>query len=542
MAKATKRQIAVLDFETDPFLYGRLPRPFAWGLYANDMYRYHWEPNAWNNDRCVDKLIALLESFDEPLLIYAHNGGKFDFLFLIKHLNGKIKIVNGRILEAKVGIHTIRDSFAILPIPLKQSGGKKDIDYKFLERDVREEHKDEILDYLYHDCVSLFDLVMAFWGEFGDVLTIGSAAMREFKKFHKFETAGESFDAQFRSYYFGGRCQCFETGVIDGAIKGYDANSAYPHAMRSTYHPVSTRYSILDHVTNKSSFVCWEGQNYNAVPVRTKTGLDFTSESGTYYSTIHEFNIGLETGTIKPMRVKHAVEFAEVMTFADFVDHFYTSRLKAKADGDKFLEIFYKLILNSSYGKFAQRGDDFQDSIILPYGDIPDLAPEGTPPDKWYVPEYTHGDYCIWSKPSPKKSYFNVATAASITGAARANLLRALSYASRPLYCDTDSIYCEMLEGRLDDKELGAWKLEFTGSQIAIAGKKLYAVMGDKLNKETGEMEYTCIKKASKGVRLPALAIFMAARGDTVETRNDAPTFKLAGKHEFIKRNVRKTG
>ena len=76
---------------------------------------------------------------------------------------------------------------------------------------------------------------------------------------------------------------------------------------------------------------------------------------------------------------------------------------------------------------------------------------------------------------------------------------------------------------------------------MAIAGKKLYALMGDKLNKETGLMEYGCLKKASKGTQLNPLAIFMIARGDTCETRNDAPAFKLDGKHQFIRRNIRRT-
>jgi hypothetical protein len=97
----------------------------------------------------------------------------------------------------------------------------------------------------------------------------------------------------------------------------------------------------------------------------------------------------------------------------------------------------------------------------------------------------------------------------------------------------------------LDDTRLGAWKHEFTGHQIAIAGKKLYAVMGtaekDDPKKGVKKGDEVCLKKASKGTRLHPLAIFMIARGDTCETRNDAPSFKLDGKHVFIKRNIRKT-
>lgn len=524
-----KRKIAVIDFETDPFLHGRIPVPFSWGYYDGERYVEHWQEKAWESNECVTTLVNFLkDTSDAPKLVLAHNGGKFDFLFFIEHLEGAIKIVNGRILQAQIGAHTLRDSYAILPVPLSQSGGGKlDIDYKLMERECRENHKEEILTYLKADCVALYNLCEAFYDEFGDALTIGSTAMKQLKKFHHFDSANGAFDKMFRKYYYGGRCQCFETGVIETDVKGFDLNSSYPFTMKGMMHPVSTEHYINGAIGPKTMFVTWEGINDNAVPVRTKTGLDFTTREGIFYTTIHEFNAGLETGTISPRKILEAVQFEQVTSFDSFIDHFYTSRLAAKAAGDKFHDLFYKLVLNSAYGKFAQSPDNFEDSIILPIGDI---GPEG------YEPKFTHGLYAIWSKPSDKKTYFNVATAASITGGSRATLLRGLALAKRPLYCDTDSIYCEDLGARLHDKELGAWKHEFTGSQIAIAGKKLYAVMG-----QDSEGKEVCLKKASKGTSLHPLAIFMIARGDTCETRNDAPSFKLDGKHEFISRRISKT-
>jgi hypothetical protein len=529
-----KRRIGVIDFETDPFKFERLPVPFAWGFYNGDVYKSGWESDAWKSPTaCARSLVDfLLYDLKEPHLILAHNGGKFDFLFFIEQLSGAIKIVNGRILQAELGHHRLRDSYAILPIPLSAAGDKLDIDYKLMERECREDHRKEIERYLKQDCIALHSLCTAFYDEFGDILTIGSAAMRQLRRFHDFESANESFDKTFRKYYFGGRCQCFEVGVINTQVKGYDLNSSYPYTMKSMRHPVSREYMITNKPGKNTAFVTWEGMNYGAVPIRTKQGLDFTCEKGTFFSTIHEFEAGLETGTIEPLKITEAIHFDKMVSFEEFIDHFYTSRLSAKANGDKFHEIFYKLILNSAYGKFAQSPENFEDSIILPWGDV---APEP------YEVKYTHGKYAIWCKPSNQKTYFNVATAASITGGSRATLLRGLAAAKRPLYCDTDSIYCEELSANLHEKNLGAWKHEFTGEQIAIAGKKLYAVMGQKLDKKTGKTEFGCLKKASKGTSLNPLAIFMIAKGDTCETRNDAPTFKLDGQHQFIKRNIRRT-
>ncbi len=545
--KKNKRKIAVIDFETDPFLHGRIPKPFAWGFYDGEKYVEHWESNAWENNNCVKVLTDFLEATEEPHLILAHNGGKFDFIFFIEKLTGNIRIVNGRILQAQIGNHTLRDSYAILPIPLSAAGGKKEIDYKLMEREVREGHKAEIMSYLKTDCVSLHELVLAFYNEFGDNLTIGSAAMKQLKKFHTFETAGESFDRQFRKFYFGGRCQCFETGVIDMPVKGYDLNSSYPFTMRSMMHPVSVDHMSVGRVSNKTSFVAWEGENFNAMPTREKVGLNFNVPYGVFNSTIHEFNMGLETGTIKVNKVHEAINFTQRLDFSDFVEHFYLARIKAKAEKNIFLDLFYKLILNSSYGKFAQSPEKFIDSIILPYDVFPpNLYVKINGVDalrkEQYEMMHENDGYKIWGKPSGVRTYYNVATAASITGGSRATLLKGLSQATRPLYCDTDSIYCLDLAADLSDKKLGAWKHEFTGSQIAIAGKKLYAVMGKKINKETGLLEYGCLKKASKGTLLNPMAIFMIARGDTCETQNDAPAFKLDGKHQFIRRNISRTG
>ena len=131
-----------------------------------------------------------------------------------------------------------------------------------------------------------------------------------------------------------------------------------------------------------------------------------------------------------------------------------------------------------------------------------------------------------------------MATAASITGAARANLLRNLALSKRPIYCDTDSIICEGFRGELDETRLGGWKLEAEGDRAAIAGKKLYTVFDSAELKDTG----ASIKLASKGVRLTPREIVAVCNGDEVTYRNPVPSFKLDGSAEFITRRINKTG
>lgn len=540
---ASHYKVATWDTETDPFEYGKTDlQVFAWGFQTLDDYTYYWGNDA------IPAFLDFLESLEEPHLIYAHNGGKFDFMFIVQALGGNIRIVNGRILEAHIGEHVIRDSYAILPIPLSEYR-KDDIDYMKLHARVREQHKTEILSYLQTDCQALYELVAAFICEFGLILTIGSASMKQFKKFHPFEKLSPHNDLFMRDFYFGGRCQCFEKGVIRDRIEVWDVNSMYPDAMKRKRHPISKNFNLGSRINRNTDFVCFEGENLNALPTRTKKGLDFQVSDGRFFCSIHEFIVAEAIGVIKVKRIIFTVEFHSRVNFEEFVDHFYESRQLAKKNKDKFRDIFYKLILNSSYGKLAQDPREHKDYIILPYGEFPKgyIAPDDAAFDEtlcWSM-DYVNGQMAVWGKPVTQQNYYNVATAASITGAARANLLAGLSRATRPLYCDTDSIICKALEAEKDDAKLGAWKLDSDsdrerkkngtafeyGDWIAIAGKKMYALFNGSI----------CLKLASKGVRLTPQEIVEVAQGHTVQYYNPVPAFKPTGKHQVIHRTVRMT-
>jgi DNA polymerase elongation subunit (family B) len=237
---------------------------------------------------------------------------------------------------------------------------------------------------------------------------------------------------------------------------------------------------------------------------------------------------------LKIEKVECAWSFSKKATFAEFVNHFYGLRLEAKATGDKLNSILYKLILNSAYGKFALNPRKFKE-WLLTVGEIPNG-------DQWTLHSNGPGIY-IWERPSPRAGgFYNIAAAASITGAARANLLLNIHNSTRPIYCDTDSILCENFSGDLDETRLGAWKIEATGNMAAIAGKKLYALFD-------GE---TVLKKASKGCQLSATEILKLCKGKVVTYHNAAPSFHLHGKGQhslgdlgsadFITRNIRSTG
>jgi hypothetical protein len=526
-------KIAVLDLETDPFEHGKMIHPFVAGFYDGERFISIWGPD------CVERLVEVLQDEPEPLTIYTHNGGRFDFFYFLQYISKHLRIVNSRIIQAWLGPHELRDSFAIMPFPL-ESYKKTPIDYqKFTTRN-REANRDEIISYLRDDCVDLHTLCTAFVAEFGNALTIGSASMKQLSKFHKFSKGNEVYDARFRKdFYFGGRNQVFRSGVITGPIRVYDVNSMYPAVMRNCLHPISTGILISNRIEPSTSFVSVRGINHGAFPTRQKdNSLDFTVERGTFHTTIHEFNAALETGTFKPLRILKTYGFTRRESFADFVDHFYDARNKARAEGDKIRTLFYKFVLNSGYGKFAQNPENYFDWFITEAGEFPPDHHKCTRAcmdpcrDLWTPAFLSPNNYIIWQRPLKEHFWYNIATGASITGAARAVLLKGLHHATEPLYCDTDSIISRDLRGvDVSDTALGSWKLEASGDKAAICGKKLYAIwQGAK-----------CVKKAHKGARLTANDILRIATGSTVESCNPVPTFKWDGSHTFSRRQIRAT-
>lgn len=530
----SRKPICTLDLETDPFKFRRAPRPFAAGLYDGARSVLYWGGN------CIERMMKYLEKMP-PSIIYAHNGGKFDWFFFLEYLRDRsqLQIINGRIVRAYLGHHEIRDSFSILPFALKQYQ-KEEIDYGLMEPELREKHRAEILHYLELDCKYLHELVTAFWEEFGDILTVGSAAMRELKKFHSFSAATPrwsedrsawacEYDAEIRSrFYYGGRVQVFG-GVreVAGPLQVYDVNSMYPYVMAAYAHPVSVGHKISNRIEPDTCFVKCRGESFGAFPVRTKEGIRFPHGRDTFDVTIHEFNAAMDTGTFRCEKILETLCFLRLDSFADFVNHFYNARLEAEVRGDKIHKLFYKFVLNSCYGKFAQNPENYYEYEITGL----DAKPE-----PWEL-EATCFDgprsYMLWKRPISRPVFHNIATAASITGASRATLLRGICAVHRPCYCDTDSIIAAQSGSlELSETKLGGWKVEAEAASAVFAGKKIYALFDTAGN---------CIKKAHKGFNASGEQIRAIARGGEFVYECPSPCFKIGGDVDFVERRIKAT-
>lgn len=531
-------RIAVIDLETDPFKYGRLPLPFAAGFYDGHEYRYFW------GDTCIVQLLEFLRHYPSPLVIFAHNGGKFDFWYIAHEIGEPVLFIDSRLVRATLYHHEIRDSYKILPVPLAQIN-KDEIDYQKMERGVREKHKEEILAYLRTDCVSLFDAVKRFIMRHGDVLTIGAAALKELRKSYKVEHITPAQDQIYRQYFHGGRCECFEVGPLRGSKpwKLYDVNSMYPFTMAEYLHPVGAADYVCSDIPDSPFFlarIC--ARSKGAFPFRTKEGLTFPHGHFEFLVTSHELRMALKLKLAEITQVIEVHAWDEVRSFDKFVYPLDKEKIEAENRGDKAGRTIAKLTENNAYGKFATDPTRFKEFKL--FDSVPECEAAGFEVDG-EIGERIIG--ALRKEPIPRQ-YYNVATGASITGAGRSIFMHAWASADRTSYGDTDSQWCQELPLDLHQKKLGAWKLETECDTLYVAGKKLYAAhrgrakVGSKkwidgFYDDPGKNTKP-IKCASKGVRMKPEDIARVALGETIRVPIEAPSLRVGQEAKFIARDI----
>lgn len=538
------RQIWVADSETDPFKKNRIPKPFIWGAYNGCEYHEFKTP---------DQFVNFISEID--CIVYAHNGGKFDWHYILHRLSAfdEITVIAGRVARFKIGKAEFRDSYSIIPIPLAQYK-KDDIDYSIMESGQREkpENARKISDYLRADCVYLFELVTSFINNYGVKLTLAGAALNQWQIIsgNKPPESTQSFYNSLAPYYYGGRVECIESGIIKAGMVLVDINSAYPEAMLLD-HPYGTAYYITDALPptrqeTERAFITLECISDGALPYREKTGLSFPRDDipRVYHITGWEFLAAVDTKALRKVNVIEVLQFPDKINFADYVFHFYEMKENSAKGSPDY--IFAKLMLNSLYGKFAANPENYSEYKVVPPRYIDAAGSEGF-------------DYCCdlaqfalmqRDLPEEKHRFYNVAVSASITGYVRAKLWRALCAVERPIYCDTDSILCANTGAlKLHPTDLGSWDIEAEIDSAAIAGKKLYSLRksesfyADEVKrwKEKGSDENAkpkLYKTASKGVRLTPNELYAVAMGEMVNYAPESPTYSLTRGIGFNSRNI----
>lgn len=578
MAARGRRDFWTVDAETDPFHHcadkhclkcqgvGRIPQPFLWGAY-NGLTEEYLEFADAN---------TLAEFFaPKKTICYAHNGGRFDYHYLRDAINTdeNIMVIAGRLSKFKIGACEFRDSLNIFQqTRLKDFGNKLEIDYALMEPERRNDPnvRAEISKYLRVDCVDLWNNLDRYFRQYGHGLTQAGAAMRVWSKMAHVKPPKQTKEQfkRYKPFYYGGRVQCFKQGVSTKPFSVVDINSAYPFAMLSK-HPFSTDGVVSDTLPDDAhverSLIRLECISDGAFPYRTETGeLTFPNDGKPreYFITGWELVAALEFDAIRQIKIGDVHTFPLSIDFAEYVHTFYNKRKEAKARDDKAENIFCKLFLNSLYGKFGSNpggahGNEEDDNPADGYQEYLLASDESIP--RWMNPNQDGGAYTVYKpwgartlmiRPLPefRHTYYNVATAASITGFVRAYLFRASRLCSGLIYMDTDSIAAEAVTALAIGKELGQWKLELDCRRYAVAGKKNYAFeAADTTIKEyhayQSRVEKTGHWKiASKGARLTPEEMVRVASGEKILYRPESPTYTITRPQpRFINREIRMT-
>jgi len=349
---------------------------------------------------------------NHKLLLYAHNGGKFDAYEIIYKIisQTEIPIMNslikdGRIfqfsLKLKNGLTVeFRDSYILcagsLDKLLKEfkCETKKltgDIDHKTVNADNFMEIKEKCLPYLQNDVLGLYELVDAMRKVYhedydiklNEALTCASTARKFFINNHDFDTI-PLYEIPFnqylelKDYYYGGRCECFHIGKVEKELYYYDFTSLYPFVMAKNAFPYGT-YTKKD-ISGKKFDNNWFGMvkcyvrttDFNMkpyLPYKDETGklcfshfkenklLWITTEEWKY---IIENNLGYEITPIEILDYGHQ----HTNYFKGMVDKLFQAKKDAEAEGNDARRAMSKIIVNSLYGFWGIKISDNEQMSI----------------------------------------------------------------------------------------------------------------------------------------------------------------------------------
>ena len=370
---------------------------------------------------------------------------------------------------------------------------------KFIIGDRSEEITKEDIDYCIRDTQILLLAIIKFnemiFNEFGTNigLTIASTAQKVWlTHFLKQDLKVNKYDKYFRNSYYGGRTEVLQKrGQYVYPAYYHDFNSLYPSVMLTGKYPNPETLKFLNVINTDMKFIEeYEGvsdieieipdMKYPPLPYKWNGKLIFPIGTLRGWYNHNEIRLALKYGS-KIKKIYSTVFSKETVNyFEDYVIQMYSKRLMYKSEGNTMGDLFTKLLLNSLYGKFAQKVERKELGFIFE-------EPKPKPGYQWIFEPYRDTNVGIWKlvdnegKTVFKEGYNNIVSFASYTTSmARIKLYEAVQevykYGGEVYYTDTDSIISDIIIE--DSKELGKLKIEDTGIFVGYAPKvyKFYSI------------------------------------------------------------------
>lgn len=466
--------------------------PYACGFYDGKEFQL------FEDKQCIkDFLQHFLSHRFRSYIAFAHNGGKFDFNFILRELcsnefKGKYELqplrVGSRIIQIRIedkhrNVWTLRDSIALLPFSLRDltnnfnvENKKGEFEHSKINWSNWRQLKEEWLPYLVSDCKGLYQVLeidenwtmTKFNVSYKRAITIAQQSMQIFRQnfLNNPIPTYESREADIRKAYYGGRVEIFK--LHGENLHYYDVNSLYPYVMKHFPMPVGVP------VKNYCMTIQHFGIAYCEVEVpttlkipvlpykqKTKQGYKLIFPKGKFkgwYCT-PELQKAEELGY--KIKVFYGYEFKQEFLFTRYIDELYAIKQNAKKGSVDFIKS--KLLMNSLYGKFGQHREK-QQIVMFPKDTI------GLEPMDFF------GDTPFFvEKKYSKAKHILPAIAAFVTCYARLHLYKYLETAD-PLYCDTDS--CVTAQELTTSNELGDIKDEIPEgiAEAIFLLPKMYAI------------------------------------------------------------------
>ncbi|NIQ91319.1 MAG: hypothetical protein GWN93_20845 [Deltaproteobacteria bacterium] len=166
--------------------------------------------------------------------------------------------------------------------------------------------------------------------------------------------------------------------------------------------------------------------------------------------------------------------------FKKYIDFFYNERLKFKASSDSAYTLLTKLFMNSLYGKFGQRIEDYVPIATNPDHEVGFFSEWDADEGKWIRMRKLKGNVEVFLNHVESYNSFP-AIAAHVTAYARLylyTLFHILPYGSF-YYCDTDSLIVDerglkALRNAMSGDKLGYLSLQKESAAIRINNVKDY--------------------------------------------------------------------
>jgi len=297
-------------------------------------------------------------------------------------------------------------------------------------------------------------------------MTLASTAMQLFRRkflMHDVDTSSRINEIA-KEAYFASRVEVFQKDV-NYPGNYYDVNSSFPHAMTFPMpgHLRASYAHLPDFVVENYPFlvdadIMVPDLYLPPIPFRRDNRLFFPVGRWRTWLTGIDLQLLLANGG-KILRIRECKVFEDFDDLAEYSRTLYKMRA---ATTDPFERDFYKLLLNSLYGKFAEQPEK---TTLLLNPSSEQLAQLDRTTDELMPGVF----FKTREVPIP---HAHVPISAYITAIARRTLFNFLSQANEIHYCDTDGF--STTEEYPTNNTLGGLKLEKTFSSAIFLVPKLY--------------------------------------------------------------------